>query len=110
MRLYVTAKTTMRDMVIDYMDVLLADGREVSLNWDESEFFVEDGVFTARYKGVYFDEEYANGQINALKDMEARYIGIYAEEKGRIKNIAMKFEDGNETYETYFKHVNVLFP
>lgn len=109
MRLYVSAKTTLPDMQIDYIDVLLKDGREVSLNWDESNSKVEDGAFTARYKGVYFDEEYANGQIDALKGMEVRHIGIYSEEEGRIRNIQMEFEDGNEVYETFFKSADVLF-
>ncbi len=95
--------------MLKYIDVLLADKREVSLSWDESDSEVKNGKFTARYKGVYFDERYANGQIGALKGMEVRHIGIYAEEKGRIRNIAMKFEDGNETYETFFKSTDVLF-
>ena len=56
MRLYLTAKTAMRDLVIDYIEVNLKNGKTISLTWDESEFGIEDGLFTARYKGVYFDE------------------------------------------------------
>lgn len=55
MRLYLTAKTAMKDLVIDYIEVNLKNGKTISLTWDESEFGIEDGLFTARYKGVYFD-------------------------------------------------------
>ena len=58
MRLYLTAKTAMKDLVIDYIEVNLKNGKTISLTWDESEFGIEDGLFTARYKGVYFDEVY----------------------------------------------------
>ena len=66
MRLYLTAKTAMKDLVIDYIEVNLKNGKTISLTWDESEFGIEDGLFTARYKGVYFDEVYGNGLINIL--------------------------------------------
>ena len=79
MRLYLTAKTAMKDLVIDYIEVNLKDGKTISLTWDESEFGIEDGLFTARYKGVYFDEVYGNGLINELRDMQIAGIGVYSE-------------------------------
>ena len=79
MRLYLTAKTAMKDLVIDYIEVNLKNGKTISLTWDESEFGIEDGLFTARYKGVYFDEVYGNGLINELRDMQIAEIGVYSE-------------------------------
>ena len=79
MRLYVTAKTEMTDLVIDYIEVKLQSGETVSLNWDESNYGINDGLFTATYKGVYFDEEYANGRINELRNMQITEVGIYSE-------------------------------
>ena len=49
MRLYLEAKTAMKDLVIEYIEVRLANGKTITLTWDESEFGIEDGVFTARY-------------------------------------------------------------
>lgn len=36
MILYLQAKTTATDLMIDYIEVSLTDGTTVSLNWDES--------------------------------------------------------------------------
>ena len=41
MRLYLTAKTAMKDLVIDYIEVNLKNGKTISLTWDESEFGIE---------------------------------------------------------------------
>lgn len=79
MRLYLTAKTAMKDLVIDYIEVNLKNGKTISLTWDESEFGIEDGLFTARYKGVYFDAVYGNGLINELRDMQIAEIGVCSE-------------------------------
>ena len=79
MRLYLTAKTAMKDLVIDYIEVRLADGRTITLTWDESEFGIEDGVFTARYKGVSFDDVYGNGRHKELIGMQITEIGVYSD-------------------------------
>lgn len=79
MRLYLTAKTEMKDLVIDYIEVKLKNGKTVSLTWDESDFGIEDGLFTARYKGVYFDHVYANGRYEELRDMQITEIGVYSD-------------------------------
>ena len=56
MRLYLTAKTSIPDLFIDYIQVKLKSGEEVSLNWDYSDIERTSSGFSARYKGVYFDE------------------------------------------------------
>ena len=79
MRLYLTAKTTIPDLYIDYIEVRLASGEEVSLNWDESDIARFPSGFSARYKGVYFGEKYANGKLDQLRGMQITDIGVYYE-------------------------------
>ena len=82
MQLYLTAKTDIDDLVIDYIEVELKNGRTVSLNWDGS--FVErtsDG-FCARYNGVCFDEDGAAGRLNELDGMKVLTVGTYSEDHG----------------------------
>lgn len=81
MRLYLTAKTSIPDLFIDYIQVKLKSGEEVSLNWDYSDIERTSSGFSARYKGVYFDEEHANGRIDELQDMKITDIGVYYESK-----------------------------
>ncbi len=66
MMLYLKAKTNLSDLSIDFIEVKLKSGKIVSLNWDETEYDNEDSVFEAKYKGVYFGEEYANGKLHEL--------------------------------------------
>lgn len=98
MRLYVTARTAMKELTIDYIEVKTISGKTIALSWDESEFGVEDGLFTGRYKGVYFDEEYANGQLEELRGMQIEEIGIYSEanEPVSIAAVHVTVEDGLE--------------
>lgn len=104
MRLYLDAKTSVSDLTIDYIEVELSTGETVSLNWDESEIARENNEFSARYKGVYFDENYANGKLKELKGMRITTIGYYTEDISatpidHLTITAMEFEDGNEIYE-----------
>ena len=79
MRLYLEAKTAMKDLVIEYIEVRLVNGKTITLTWDESEFGIEDGVFTARYKGVFFDDNYGNGRYKELIGIQITEIGVYSE-------------------------------
>ena len=38
MRLYITIRTSTKDLVIDYITVRLASGKTVSINFDESNY------------------------------------------------------------------------
>ena len=101
MILYLSASTDLEDLVIDYIEVKLVTGETVSLNWDESDIERLDTGFRARYKGVYFDEEYANGKLGSLREMQIDKIGIYAE-SGSYSDIViteMIFEDDGEQYD-----------
>lgn len=81
MILYLQAVTSVPDLIIDYIEVEKRGGTVVSLNWDESEISRSEWGFSARYKGVYFDEEYANGKLDELKKMRITCIGLYSEKE-----------------------------
>ena len=84
MILYLGASTAYPDLMIDFIEVRLKSGILVSLNWDYSEIMRTEKGFDAIYKGVYFDEEYAAGKLQELKDVEITYVQIYSERKGEI--------------------------
>ncbi len=77
--LYLEAVTTIPDLFIDYIEVRLTSGESASLNWDESEIYRNADGFGARYKGVYFGEEPANGRLDELHDMVITDIGLYSD-------------------------------
>ncbi len=85
MILYLSAKTNIPDVVIDYIEVALSSGDTVSLNWDMSDISRYDDGFEARYKGVYFDEEYANGKLSELENLKITDIGLYYESTGSFQ-------------------------
>ena len=97
MILYLDAKTNVPDVFIDYIEVMLKSGEIVSLNWDESDISREEDGFSARYKGVYFGENYANGKLDQLEGMAIADIGVYSEIDGTvpvsISITEMLFED-----------------
>lgn len=79
MTLYLEATTTIPDLFIDYIEVRLASGESASLNWDESEIYRNPDGFGAKYTGVYFGEEPANGRLDELRDMVITDIGLYSD-------------------------------
>ncbi len=98
MVLYLEARTDFNDLTINFIKIELSSGRLEYLTWDESESGITDGIFKARYKGVYFDEDYSNGRISELNNMCVKYVEIYSESgKGNYFEIeSLLFEDGLE--------------
>ena len=94
-----SAKTPIKDAVIDFIEVRLNTGEVVSLNWDESGIDREEGGFVAQYKGIYFDEEYANGRITDLEGMIITHIEVYSEEPDSsdkpVEIVYMRIDDGS---------------
>lgn len=68
MKLYLSVDTDIEDLEIDYIEANLATGEAVTVDWDESDIAWEENGFDARYKGVYFDEEYANEKLSSLRE------------------------------------------
>ena len=100
MILYLTAHTDISDVLIDFIEVELTTGKTVSLTWDESDIERKSTAFSTRYKGVYFDEEYANGKIKQLYGMKIMNIGVYTESDidFEITITEMEFEDAGIFY------------
>ena len=99
MALYLQAKTTVTDLMIDFIEVSLTDGTIVSLNWDASYIDRDDNGFDATYKGVYFNEEHADGRIDELQEMQIVDIGLYTEAQApaTILITEMVFDDGDKS-------------
>ena len=89
--LYLEAKTSIPDLFIDYIEVRLTSGESASLNWDESEIYRNPDGFGAKYKGVYFGEEPANGRLDELRDMVITGIGLYSDTEAAIEPMAIFF-------------------
>lgn len=79
MVLYLKARANIEDILIDSIEVRLTSGREVLLTWDESDISRTSFGFLARYKGVYFDEDYANGQMEELNGMQVLDVTLSSE-------------------------------
>ena len=82
MTLYLTAKTDVKDLIIDFIEVQFKSRETVSLNWKRS--WVQRGKsgFCAEYEGVCFNEHLATGQLERLRKMHVKEIGMYSEEHG----------------------------
>lgn len=100
MTLYVTAITKTSDLLIDFIEVRLKNGQNVSLNWDESSIDRHYDGFTVRYEGVYFDEEDANGRLAELQDFQIAHVELYSptETHVSVQITEMIFEDGDKKY------------
>lgn len=100
MNLILDAKTKVQDLVIDYIEIRLKDGREVSLNWGESGITRSPKGFAAVYRDIYFGEEYANGQMKALEGLKILNVQTYSEKEGgedpdgkNLVILSMEFQD-----------------
>ena len=82
MVLCVNVRTKIKDLVIEYIEVVLKNGEFVNINWDYSEIERTHDGFTAFYRGICFGEEYARDCIDKLEDLSIACIGLYSEEKG----------------------------
>ena len=99
--LYLEATTTIPDLFIDYIEIRLASGESASLNWNESEIYRNPDGFGAKYKGVYFGEEPANGRLDELHDMVITDIGLYSDTvpETQITVSEMEFVDNGRSLE-----------
>lgn len=95
MSLYLQAETTVSNLVIDYIEVSLTNGKIVSLNWDWSFIDRDENGFSAEYKGVCFNEDRADGRIKELQNMQITDIGLYTETQApaTIQITEMVFEE-----------------
>lgn len=101
MNLYITAKTKDSEIRVDFIEMRLTTGEVVSLNWDATLFSIGNGNYEATYKGVYFDEEYANGRLDLLKGATLKHIETYSPTSNApaFTITSMQFEDGTKRYD-----------
>lgn len=105
MILEVKAKTKVADLTIDFIQVITRLGKSISIDWDTSFVTRTGDMFEARYVGVYFNEEYANGKLEDLENMTVDVVEVYSEEDSAmdIEIVEMIFYD--EGRELTFKDV-----
>ena len=118
MTLYLTAKTDIDDLIIDFIEVQLRSGETVSLNWDKSLIERCGNKISAHYESVCFNENSAAGQIDKLKKMQIKEVGMYSEKHGEgqysLAIETMDFCDGkkNLTFHNPYRTEppNVIYP
>lgn len=76
---YVKAITKSADACIDAIVLRKSNGDETILTWDESMVSRTDYGFEARYKGVYFDEVYANGKPEEVENATLSDVICYTD-------------------------------
>lgn len=100
MILYLTAKTKAKDVYIDCIEFETPTGT-INADWDTSDISRDDEGFTARYKGVYFNDAYANGRLDELKKAKGiSYVAVSSEsdDDAAVEIVYMEFVDGDRTF------------
>ena len=83
MKLYVVAKTSIKDLVIDFIEIVNEKGKTFSLNWAESSIErVKDG-FEACYKNVVSGEDEIF-TLDDLSEMRVVHIELFSLSKKRL--------------------------
>ena len=98
MVLYLEAETRDDTVTIEAIDFVLNNGKEVMMTWDESDISRHENGFSAKFKGVEFNEKYANGNLGLVKGGRISDIRLYSEKKEDIpfKVTGMLFDDYGE--------------
>ena len=112
MLLTVKADTSVKDLVIDYIEVICESGRSISLNWEQSNVRKTETGFYADYLGVCFNDKLADGKLHELYGMQVDVIGLYSEQKGKL-DIDVKemyfYEDDKELVEFKYSDTKDFF-
>lgn len=84
MLLMVKANTSVKDLIIEYIEITNELGKNITLNWEQSEVTRTDTGFEGSYLGVCFGEKLADGKLSELYGMTVDAIGLYSEQKGKL--------------------------
>ncbi len=79
MDLRVVAKTGIKNLVIDYIEVINVQGKMFALNWDESEIKRTEDGFIANYYVVNYDDKEAPNDFDALEGMKVSIVVLHSE-------------------------------
>lgn len=99
MNLYVSAKSQVPDLVIEYFEIILANGRCVNIQWAESSVKREKDDYTICFKRLQFDNGNYNVTIADLSEFDVAQIGLYSDThsgKLGIKIEEMEFAEESE--------------
>ena len=68
---YLSIKTDKRLTHVPHIDsiYLNIDGKSVCCTWDETDAGINNQYITYRFKGIYFDDKYANGYLKEIKSV-----------------------------------------
>lgn len=106
MIMYLQVKTKVPDLRIELFKMRLKSGEIVTVDWDESELERESDGFNVRYKGVYFDDEYANGRLEEIDkpDITSVKVSSELEEKADLVITDVEIMDGKKfkTFKTSY--------
>lgn len=114
--LSVTAKTNVENNIrIDYITILTTEGKEINLNWRNSDYYHEGEKlstsqsmrkFAAHYGEILFDDEEENEKIsdfdklNVIQDAKILEMQLYVENfKGNPKTIKFDVKKVEFTFE-----------
>lgn len=104
MDLILEARTRMQNLIIDYIEVRLADGREPCLTWKESKISRSPKGFAALYSNVEFDGSSKKVMLEDLKGMKVKQVQTYSQKTGTeylagtdLAILSMEFREGEES-------------
>lgn len=101
MELYLTVKTDIDDLTIDFIEVRLKSGKQVSLNWDYSWADRRNGSIQYHCIGICFNEKNASGKLSRLKGMRVTDVGRYSDRYGEgsfsLSIEKMEFYEGGKS-------------
>lgn len=85
----------------DYIEVTTREGRVLTIDWDESSWAVEQNFLHFRCKGVYFNEEYANGKGKLLAGGRVTGMQLFlnGNEELKIQKFHLVFDDNHQEYQ-----------
>lgn len=103
----VTGKTTLSQIGVDKMDVLLPNGDTIVVDADLVSSDIEDGIMHSKMEGVVFDEEPSDGRISELKGAKVATLYFYQldddigdvdlKDHDIIQLTSVEIEDGDDT-------------
>ncbi len=81
MDLSVKVQTGIKDLIIDFIEVINKKGKSFSLNWNESLVRRTEDGFVANYYDVNFEKQVAPNKFDDLDGMKVSIVGLYSEEE-----------------------------
>ena len=88
MKLYLVAKTSIKDLVIDFIEIINEKGKTLTLNWTKSSVERRKDGFEAYYENVVSGEDEIFG-MDDLSEMRVVYVELYSDTK-KVLDIDIK--------------------